>query len=186
MKGAHAREVAGRDRRLAGAVGEVAGQLRPVGGGECHVFARDEHPGLTENRARGLDAGVEGLERGLRLALDRIPGLGQHLQRQVVIAHRELIARDLVERLVDRCRLAHREITRVDEPALLAGEELLRGRLLEEREALGQDEREIDSQQPIEEPGCRRGRVVLDTQERPDPGLRRRAVLDRFLSEEHA
>ena len=101
MERGHGREVAARDGRLARPVLEVAGELRPERCFEGDVLARHRHPGVAEHEAGLGDVVVELLQaRGALGFLDAVEGIGQHVQREVVISNDELVADQVVQRLL--------------------------------------------------------------------------------------
>lgn len=67
---------------------EVPGELRPIGGFERQILPRDRHSSIGQERPRERHMVIQALDLILLPLLVR-----EHLKREVVIAHHELIGR---------------------------------------------------------------------------------------------
>src|SRR5271155_3922063 len=111
VKRRHCRKISGSDRRLARSNGEVSGQLRPEGGFERQVFPSDQHAGIGEKTARRSDVIIERLETAaFRGAVTGFLDVGQYLEREVMITHDKLIARQRVQSILELGCLRNSEI----------------------------------------------------------------------------
>ena len=141
VKRRHPNEIAARDRRFAATKREVPRQLRPVSSFERQIFASNHHAGLSEDRPSVRQVVEEILESPPSLRfLHPHKRIGEYLQREVMIAHHEFIARQLVERVLQLLRLRHREILGVAHATVLRRQDPLSGGFRQERETLGEHE----------------------------------------------
>ncbi len=187
VKWRHGREIARRDRRLAGPEREISRQLRPERGFQSQILARHQHAGVGENAARQGNMVVQRLEPpSPRQIIRGVRNFRQQLQREVMIAHHELVAGERVQRLLELRGLRDGEIAGIRHAVELTLQECLAGGFREKGEGLRQNEGERRGQQPVVHPGHAGGRVFLDAEHRAHPRLGGRTVLDGFGAEEQA
>ncbi len=115
-----------------------------------------------------------------------IVGIREDLQGEVMVSHHEFIARQRVERFLQLLRLRDRKVAGIPHPMKLTLQQRLARRLGQKRKRLGEHERKSRGQKPIEHPHRRGSRILLDTEQRADPGFRRRPIFDRLVAEHQA
>jgi hypothetical protein len=111
--------------------------------------------------------------------------IGEDLERQVVIAHDEFVARQGIQGFDQLLRLRNSKIARIRHADMLALQKALPGCFVQERERLRQDEGERGGEQRIVHSDDCRGGILLDPEHGPEAGLRGSAVFERLAAEEH-
>ena len=187
MKRGHGREIAARDGGLTKPSTEIPRKLAPVGGLQGQVLARDRHVGFRENPARNANTVIQDpllhSQFGFVVAGE---GIREDQERQVVIAHDELIPRKGIESIFQLRGLGHGEIAGVQHPGVLPLQKALAARFGEEGERLRQHQGERRRQERMEHARHRGRRVFLDAQDRAKLRVGRGAIFDGFHTKDRA
>ena len=189
VKRGHRREIARRDRRLAWPVREISGQLRPERGFQRKVLARDQHAGVGEKAARQRDSVVELFEPGpeiLATVVRRIDGIRQHLQREMMIPHHELVARQCIQRL-----FRSRACESAKSPAFAmrlncrCSSACAAALVRKAKDCVSTNGNGADKRRSYRPTKTRR-RILLDAEHGADERIARAAVFDRLVSEQQS
>src|SRR6516164_9545267 len=105
MEGRERGKVARRDGSLARTHREISRQLCPEGGLHGEILASDRHAGVGEQIASKRDPVVERLETPGVTLPRRFLQIRQNLQREMVVAHYEVVAAECIECFLQLCRL---------------------------------------------------------------------------------
>ncbi|MBV6416900.1 MAG: hypothetical protein CMLOHMNK_01518 [Steroidobacteraceae bacterium] len=108
----------------------------------------------------------------------------QHLQREVMVAHHEVVRGQVIQRVLQLLGLAHREVAGVGHLVVLPLQEALPCRLCQERERLREHELERRGEQHVVHADRRRRGVLLDAENRAETRLGREAVFDGLAAED--
>ena len=95
-----------------------------------------------------------------------------------MIAHREVVGGQVIQRVLQLLRLAHREVAGIGHLVVLPLQQALPRRLRQERKRLRQHEFERRGEQRVVHPDGRRRGVLLDAENRAESRLGRQAVFD--------
>ena len=141
------REIARADRPSACPVFEQPGKLRPIGRFKSKIFARDHRTGIGQ---------CAPCHAHVILQLRRRIGVDQ--QREVMIAERESVGFEIVERVRELVDLRGGRILSRDQLVLLARQDRLGVGLRQKREGLRDDELKRRGKQRVQQarPGGRR------------------------------
>jgi len=178
VESGHGGKVARSDRCLARPHREIPWQLRPVGGLQREVFSRDRHARIGEQAARLGNGTVQGFQTRPGIAAIVLHQLGEHLQREVMLAHDEFIAGESIQRLAQLLGLGDSKIAGIGHAVYLPLQQPLAGRLGQESERLAEYEGERCRQQAVVHADEVRRRVFFDAEHRSGPGGAGGAVLD--------
>ncbi len=184
VKRGHRGEVARGDDRTSRAPGEGAGQLRPEGRLQRQILPRHGHAAIGQQRPREGDIVLQLCEGRLGPSGTGRRQFRLHLQRQVVLAHREGVRGQRVERVRELTRLRERKVADIAHPVRLTLQQSLRRDFGQTRERLGQDQRKRRRQQTIKQPRRRRRRILLDAEHRAPARRGRRALLEQLQTKE--
>src|SRR5258708_32155743 len=98
MKWRHGGEISRRDRRLARPEREISRQLSPKSGFQGQVLSRHQHSRIGKTTSRQRDGIIQWLEPRAAGVHVLIRDLGDHLQREMMLAHHKFLAWERVPR----------------------------------------------------------------------------------------